>query len=147
MIWICRVSAIRIRDPDQRGADDLDDCCDDVAGDEYPEYELGAQRRVRCAVGRVVDEDGEHGVDGRCEEDRGHDDEEVLDYEEGDFVGVAFCAEGAGDVADDLLQGRQYATRRVIMYRALEVETMCMMKVDVQRRFQPWWCRSTTFDT
>lgn len=103
VIRIRRVPAIRVRDANQCRADDLDHGRDDVAGDEDPEDEFWAQGRVPRAVGRGAYEHREDGVDCGCEEDRGYDDEEVLDHEVGDFVGVAFCAEGARDVADDFL--------------------------------------------
>lgn len=97
------VAAIRVRDADERSANDLDHGRHDVAGDEEGEDEGRAQGGEGGAVGDRADQDREDRVDCGCEEDGGYDDEEVLDYEVGDFVGVAFCAEGAGDVADEFL--------------------------------------------
>lgn len=52
---------------------------------------------------REVDKHGEDGVDSRSEKDWCDDDEEVLDDEVGDFVGIEVGGEGAEDVADDFL--------------------------------------------
>lgn len=103
MIRIRWVSAVRVRNADQRSANNLDHRRHDVAGDEDPENELGPERRVARPVWRGADEYREHSVDGGGKEDRCDDDEEVLYYEVGDAVGIAFCAECACDVADDFL--------------------------------------------
>lgn len=48
-----------------------------------------------------VDHDADQGVDRSAEEDGRDDDEEVLDHEPGDGVGVLFRREDTKDVADD----------------------------------------------
>lgn len=103
MVRIRRVSTIRVCDSDQCGAYDLDHRCHDVAGDEYPQDELWAERRVVWPVWRGLYQHREYGVDGCGEEDGRNYDEEVLDYKVGDAVGVAFGAEGARDIANYFL--------------------------------------------
>jgi hypothetical protein len=49
-----------------------------------------------------VDEGGEDGVDTGGQEDRGGDDEEVLDDEVDEVVRVVLRGKGAGDITDDL---------------------------------------------
>ncbi|KAJ8112176.1 hypothetical protein OPT61_g5397 [Boeremia exigua] len=105
VIWIRWVPAVGVGDSDQCGPYDLDHCRDDVARDEDPENQLGAERSVAGAVWGGADQDGEHCVNGGCEEDRCDDNKEVLDHEVGDAIRVAFCTESAGDVADDFLSG------------------------------------------
>lgn len=104
VVGVRRIASIRVRNAYHRGTHDLDHRRDDITRDEDPEDELWAQRRGTFAVGRGADQDREHGVDGGCEEDGCDDDEEVLDDEVGDLVGVAFRGEGAGDIADEFLR-------------------------------------------
>lgn len=71
----------------------MNDSGDDVAGDEEIDESARREERVGAAVGDALDEDAEDGVDCGGEEDGGDDNEEVLDYEEVDSIGVDFYSD------------------------------------------------------
>ena len=81
-----RILPIRRRRPNQRRARHLRDRRHHITRDEDPQHQLGPEGRI-LAPG-AVDQYGEHGVHGRAEEDGRHHDEEVLDDEVDDRVGV-----------------------------------------------------------
>jgi hypothetical protein len=73
----CRwVPLVGVGNPDQSSSRDLNECRRDVANDEDPEDKL---RRHWCIFSSIdADHDGDERVDGRGEEDRCDNDEEVL---------------------------------------------------------------------
>jgi hypothetical protein len=71
-----RVFLVGVSYANQSSSRDLDECRRDVADDEDPENKLRRHWRVLSSVD--ADHDGDKGVDGRGEEDRCDDDEEVL---------------------------------------------------------------------
>ena len=95
-----RVAVVCLSMSDQCGAEDLDDGCYDVGGDEDPEYQFRRDRTISWSD--TIDEDGENYVD-TCREEYGRgDDEEVLQHEPNHTVWVLLGGETAEGVADDL---------------------------------------------
>lgn len=90
---------------DEGCAGDLDDGADGVGGDEGPEDRFGAENSDEGGFrvdGDAVaaDEEREGIVDGGAKTDRGSHDEEVLDNEVVDAVGVLALGEEPEGVAD-----------------------------------------------
>jgi hypothetical protein len=81
-----RILPIRRRHPNQRRPRHLRDGRHHITGDENPQDHLRPQGRILAAG--AGDQHGQHGVDGGAEEDGRHHDEEVLDDEVEDRVGV-----------------------------------------------------------
>lgn len=115
-----RVAAVAFGAAYQGGAGDLDRRRDDVGHDENPQDRFRGERGVGAAQG--ADERAEDRVDGRGEEDGRDDDEEVLQHEVDDVVGVAFGGEGAGDVADYFEDGADWEGAEEVGAVAEELE-------------------------
>ena len=83
----------------------------DVADDEDPHDRLAADRAEVADVAEPVEQHRDVRVDGRAEKDGRDDDQEVLDHEVDDEVGVDFAREGAADIAGSV-KSKYSAARR-----------------------------------